>query len=230
MRLCVYSLGVRSARFIWPCLRRTPERDSTLERRSPEVKAEARFRSNCLSFTSWRALGPCLQDCDSLARPCDVRSSCDATQPPRHADSHERFQTLRDSSSRLLRIRGPRLSLRLAAACALSQFGTEGHLAFHDVFSSEEEEGRLEPHLSSCITREHHLASRLDPRGVHIALGQVRSELAVASGSEGFSLFADRRSPDRLLPLGSRLRAEIVGSSPSTSMVAPTWLAVRKIP
>jgi hypothetical protein len=110
------------------------------------------------------------------------------------------------------------------------RFGTEGHLAFHDVFSSEEEEGRLEPHLSSCITREHHLASRLDPRGVHIALGQVRSELAVASGSEGFSLFADRRSPARLLPLGSRLRAEIVGSSPSTSMVAPTWLAVRKIP
>jgi hypothetical protein len=135
-----------------------------------------------------------------------------------------------DSSSRLLRIRGPRLLASAGRRVCPFRFGTEGHLAFHDVFSSEEEEGRLEPHLSSCITREHHLASRLDPRGVHIALGQVRSELAVASGSEGFSLFADRRSPDRLLPLGSRLRAEIVGSSPSTSMVAPTWLAVRKIP
>jgi hypothetical protein len=159
-----------------------------------------------------------------------VRSSCDATQPPRHAEPDERFHTL--SGFVISPSAHPRTEALAPAGRRVCpfRFGTEGHLAFHDVFSSEEEEGRLEPHLSSCITREHHLASRLDPRGVHFALGQVRSELAVASGSEGFSLVADRRSPDRLLPLGSRLRAEIVGSSPSTSMVAPTWLAVRKIP
>jgi hypothetical protein len=66
----------------------------------------------------------------------------------------------RDSSSRLLRIRGPRLVASAGRRVCPFHFGTEGHLAFHDDFSSEEEEGRLEPHLSSCITREHHLASR----------------------------------------------------------------------
>ena len=65
-----------------PCLRRTPGRDSTLERRRP--RGEKRRRASiesCLSFTSWRALGPCLQDCDSLARPGDVREQlrCHAT-------------------------------------------------------------------------------------------------------------------------------------------------------
>lgn len=106
---------------------------------------------------------------------------------PRHAEPDERFHTLSGSSSRLLRIRGPRLIASAGRRVCPFRFGTEGHLAFHDVFSSEEEEGRLEPHLSSCITREHHLASRLDPRGVHFALGQVRNELAAASGSEGLA-------------------------------------------
>jgi len=135
---------------------------------------------------------------------------------PRHADSHERFQTLRDSSSRLLRIRGPALSLRLAAACALSETRNRGSLGFHDANLSRRRGGSSQtasvflnhPRAPPCFTAQ---PSRSPHRP-----WQVRSELGTASGSEGFSLFADRRAPDRLLPLGSRLRAEIVGSSPST--------------
>lgn len=95
MRLCVYPLGVGSTRFAGPACAELPGRDPTLERRSPEAKGGVPSIEICLSFTSWRALGPCLRECDSLARPGDVRRSCDATQPRRHADPHERFQTLR---------------------------------------------------------------------------------------------------------------------------------------
>lgn len=212
-------------------MRRTPGRDSTLERRSPEVKTEAVFRSKLPLghlLASARPVPSGLRfPGTNLRRAEQLRCHATTHAMPNLMSASTRSQ---HSSSRLLHVRGPRLIAPAGCRVCPFRFGTEGHLAFHDVFSPGGEEGRLGLHLSSCITREHHLASRLDPRGVHFALGQVRSELAFASGSEGFSLFADRRSPERLLPLGSRLRAEIVGSSPSTSMVAPTWLAVRKIP
>lgn len=144
-----------------PCLRRTPGRDPTLERRSPEVSGGGVFSiESCLSFTSWRALGPCLQDCDSLARSCDVRSSCDATQPLRHGGPARalphalRIRHLAFCGSEDRRFRSgwlPRVPF---------PFGTEGHLASTTPSSPGGEAGRLRPHLSSCITREHHLASR----------------------------------------------------------------------
>jgi len=199
------------------CLRRTPGRDSTLERRSPEVKAEARFDR---IFASRSPLGERSARAFRLAIPWHDPATCGAAamprNHPRHADSHERFQTLRDSSSRLLRIRGPALSLRLAAACALSETRNRGSLGFHDANLSRRRGGSSQtasvflnhPRAPPCFTAQ---PSRSPHRP-----WQVRSELGTASGSEGFSLFADRRAPDRLLPLGSRLRAEIVGSSPST--------------
>jgi hypothetical protein len=111
-----------------PCLRRTPGRDPTLERRSPEVKAEARFRSNLASRSP---LGERSARAFRLAIPWHDPATCGAAamprNHPRHADSHERFHTLCDPSSRLLRILGPGLSLRLAATCPFPKFGTEGH-------------------------------------------------------------------------------------------------------
>jgi len=125
-----------------PCLRRTPGRDSTLERRSPEVKSGGALRSNLASRSP---LGERSVRAFRIAIPWHDPAMCGAAamprNHPRHADSHERFQTLRDSSSRLLRIRRPRLSLRLVAACALSEIRNRGPLGFHDAYLSRRRGG-----------------------------------------------------------------------------------------
>jgi hypothetical protein len=123
---------------------------------------------------------------------------------PRHGDSHERFQTLCGSSSRLLRIRGPALSLRLAAASPFPKIGTEGHLASTTPALPEGEEGRLRPHLSSCITREHHLASRLNPRRVRIALGRYEASSVQRAARRGLA-----SSPTGARPIVSFRKARV---------------------
>jgi hypothetical protein len=172
MRLCVYPLGVRSTRFAGPACAELPGRDPTLEHRSPEAKGGVLSIEICLSFTSWRALGPCLRVCDSLARPGDVRRSCDATQPRRHVDPHERFQTLRGSPPRLQRSENRRFRSGWPSRVPLP-IGTEGH-APSTTSSSRRREG---PSGRFCLLESPAsttFASRLNPRRVHYDLGQVR--------------------------------------------------------
>jgi len=103
------------------CLRRTPGRDSTLERRSPEVKSGGGVS---IESASRSPLGERSARAFRLAIPWHEPAKCGAAAMPRnhHAMPNRMSASTRsrDSSSRLLRIRGPRLSLRLAAACAPS--------------------------------------------------------------------------------------------------------------
>jgi hypothetical protein len=120
MRLCVYSLGVRSTRFVGPACaepRAGPDVGTSKPRGESGggVSIEAASRSP-LGERSARAF--------RLAIPWHDPATCGAAAMPR---SHHAMANLmsvstrsRDSSPRLLRIRGPSLSLRLAAACAPS--------------------------------------------------------------------------------------------------------------
>jgi hypothetical protein len=144
-----------------PCLRRTPGRDPTLERRSPEVRSGGVFRSNLASRSprgerSARAF--------RIAIPWHDPATCGAAAMPRNhyamADPRERFHT--PSGFVISPSADPRTGAFAPAGCRVCpfHFGTEGHLASTTPSSPGGEAGRLRPHLSSCITREHHLASR----------------------------------------------------------------------
>jgi hypothetical protein len=218
-----------------PCLRRTPGRDSTLERRSPEVKSGGALRSNIASRSplgerSARAFG--------IAIPWHDPATCGAAAMPRNRDA----MPIRMSASK-------RSAIRHLAFCAsedrrfrsgwpprvpFPKFGTEDHLASTTPALPEREEGRLRPHLSSCITREHHLASRLNPRRVRIALGRYEASSVKRAARRGLAssptgarpivsirkarLCARRSSGRRRTPLG---RPYVARGTKDTVSLAP---------
>jgi hypothetical protein len=152
-----------------PCLRRTPGGTRRWDAEAPR-RTEACIRSNCLWSTSWRARGPCLRVCDSLARPGDVRRSCVATQPRHHGD---RMSASKRSAVRHLAFRdseGRRFRSGWRARCTLSASGTEGHFA--SPASSFPEERRavservclLESPASTTLLHAHSSRSPLRPR------------------------------------------------------------------
>jgi hypothetical protein len=215
MRLCVHSLGVRSTRFS-ALLAQDPGRDPTLERQSPEAKAEASFDRSCLSFTSWRALGPCLQACEvlgtTLRRAEQLRCHATTHAMPAHMSASKR------SAIRHLAFRG----FGTVAFASVGRpvcpfhFGTEGHLASTTLLSRRREG----PSVRFCLLES--------PASTTLLHGSTLAESTSSSARYGVSslMRAARRGlassptgarPNRLLPLGSRLRAEIVGSSPNTS-------------
>lgn len=180
MRHCVHSAGVRSARFI-VTLARDPGRDSTLERRSPEMNGGG-VRSNLpldpsLGEQSARTFGFAIPWHDPTM--CDAAAN--ATRPRRHDESHGALPNAPRYVISPSAIPGPALSLRWTCrVCPVA--GTEGH-AMSRLAAPEGGGEAAWSHLSSCITREHHLASRLQPRRVRLALGQGRDDLFRASGS-----------------------------------------------
>ena len=162
------------------------------------------FRSTCLWSTSWRALSPCLRVCDSLARP----GVCVPAAMPRSYDTvssrMKRFQTLPGSSPRLRRSENRRFrSGRLPCVCP-SDNRNRGSRGFRGGPSPEGGRCRLTSLLSSCITREHHLASRST-----LAESASPSARCVASSlmraARGFGPLRRPTPPDRLLPLARTL-------------------------
>lgn len=212
------------------CLRRTPGRDPTLERRSPEVKSGGAFRSNLASRSP---LGERSARAFRLAIPWHDPATCGAAAMPRnHYAMATRMSASKRSATRHLAFCGsedrcfrsgwlPRVPFPSSEPRAT--WLPRRHPSRRRGGSSPTASVFLHhPRAPPCFTAQ---PSRSPHRP-----WQVRSELVLASGSEGFSLFADRRAPDRLLPLGSLLASgdrRVVAEHP---VVAPAWLAVRKIP
>jgi hypothetical protein len=184
-----------------PCLRRTPGRDSTLERRSPEVKkAEARFDRilplvHLLASarpvpSGLRFPGTTLRRAEQLR--CHATTHAMPTRMSASKRSATRHLAFCGSEDRGFRSGwSPRRPFRNR---------NRGPLGFHDAILSRRRGGSSQtasvflhhPRAPPCFTAQ--------PSQSPHRPWQVRSELGKASGSEGFSLVADRRSPDRLLP------------------------------